>query len=177
MGILGLISELLPLASSVHLSQFRNKAIGIDGYCWLHRSAYSCAAEIVQNKPTNRYLNFLRDMLNCLCYNNITPIIVLDGCELLAKQQENRIRAKDREMNKDKALQALVDNNNDVANEYFQRAITVTEEMIRNFISLLEEMKIRYIVAPYESDSQLTHLFLTKQIHLVITEDSDLLVL
>jgi exonuclease-1 len=35
---------------------------------------------------------------------------------------------------------------------------------------------VEYYVAPYEADAQLAYLYLTKRVHAVITEDSDLLI-
>lgn len=36
-------------------------------------------------------------------------------------------------------------------------------------------MKVDFIVAPYEADSQMAYLFKTGKVQLVITEDSDLI--
>ncbi len=47
--------------------------------------------------------------------------------------------------------------------------------MAHTFILALRELGIEYYVAPYEADAQLAHLFLTDQVQLVVTEDSDLL--
>jgi exonuclease 1 len=62
------------------------------------------------------------------------------------------------------------------AMSFFQRATTVTDEMQRRFIQLLKEHNISYVVAPYEADAQIAALYDSKQIDLVITEDSDLIV-
>jgi exonuclease-1 len=49
---------LLPLLKSIQrateLKKFQGKTLGVDGYGWLHRAAYSCAAELAQGKPTNK---------------------------------------------------------------------------------------------------------------------------
>lgn len=37
-------------------------------------------------------------------------------------------------------------------------------------------MNVEYYVAPYEADAQLAYLYLTNRAHVVITEDSDLLI-
>ncbi|ETO28260.1 hypothetical protein RFI_08871 [Reticulomyxa filosa] len=40
----------------------------------------------------------------------------------------------------------------------------------------LKQLKVEFVVAPYEADAQLAYLYHTKQISAVISEDSDLLV-
>lgn len=53
-----LLSGLLPLLKSiqrpVELKKFQGQTLGIDGYGWLHRAAYSCAVELAQGKPTDK---------------------------------------------------------------------------------------------------------------------------
>lgn len=36
-------------------------------------------------------------------------------------------------------------------------------------------MDVSYVVAPYEADSQMAHLWRTKKVSAIITEDSDLI--
>lgn len=47
--------------------------------------------------------------------------------------------------------------------------------MAFEFIQHLKELKIEFIVAPYEADAQLTYLYLSGRAQVIITEDSDLL--
>ena len=47
MGIQGLLPFLKQIQREVHVSSFRGKKVAVDGYCWLHRGAYSCALQLV----------------------------------------------------------------------------------------------------------------------------------
>jgi hypothetical protein len=40
---------------------------------------------------------------------------------------------------------------------------------------LCRAMDVSYVVAPYEADSQMAHLWRTKKVSAIITEDSDLI--
>lgn len=52
------LAGLLPLLKSIQrnteLKGFSGKTLGVDAYGWLHRAAYSCAAELGQGKLTTR---------------------------------------------------------------------------------------------------------------------------
>ena len=49
---------LLPLLKSIQkpteLKKLQGQTLGVDGYGWLHRAAYSCADELAQGKPTKK---------------------------------------------------------------------------------------------------------------------------
>ena len=53
-----ILSGLLPLLKSIQkptqVSKCKGQTLGVDGYGWLHRAAYSCALELGQNKPTDK---------------------------------------------------------------------------------------------------------------------------
>lgn len=57
----------------------------------------------------------------------------------------------------------------------FMEAVEINSMMVYHLTQTLEAMNVKYIVAPYESDAQLTYLFKAGKIDAVITEDSDLL--
>ena len=83
MGIQVLLKELKPVTKTdSHISRFRGKRAGIDASCWLHRSAHSCAWELVSGKPTRKYLSYLVKCLNCLKNFGVIPIVVFDGAAL-----------------------------------------------------------------------------------------------
>lgn len=49
---------LLPLLKSIQrpteLKLLHGETLGVDAYGWLHRAAFSCAAELAQGKPTSK---------------------------------------------------------------------------------------------------------------------------
>jgi exonuclease-1 len=69
----------------------------------------------------------------------------------------------------------LLDGNMQGANKKYTEAIEITTDMIQKLLVELKCLRIEYIVAPYEADAQLAYLFKIRQIDLVVTEDSDLL--
>jgi len=69
----------------------------------------------------------------------------------------------------------LLDGDMQGANKKYTEAIEITTDMIQKLLVELKCLRIEYIVAPYEADAQLAYLFKIRQIDLVVTEDSDLL--
>ena len=69
----------------------------------------------------------------------------------------------------------LLDGDMQGANKKYTEAIEITTDMIQKLLVELKCLRIVYIVAPYEADAQLAYLFKIRQIDLVVTEDSDLL--
>ena len=57
----------------------------------------------------------------------------------------------------------------------YMEAVDITPDMANMVIQSIKALKVECIVAPYEADAQLTHLYLTGKAQVVITEDSDLL--
>ena len=55
------------------------------------------------------------------------------------------------------------------------RTIRVTQDIICEALTVLRLKNIEYLVAPYETDSQLSKLWVDGHVDYVITEDSDLI--
>ncbi len=53
MGINGLIPFLNKSSVKCNVSQFNGKTVAIDGYCWLHKGAFSCADQLVIGEKTD----------------------------------------------------------------------------------------------------------------------------
>jgi exonuclease 1 len=115
-------------------------------------------------------------MLNLLAKHNITPIMVFDGEPLPSKSICNNKRHKLRTHNKALARSASEMGDTTLASTLYQRAISVTKEMINDLINALIDVNIQYIVAPYEADAQLAYLSRNKLVDIIITEDSDCIV-
>jgi exonuclease-1 len=54
MGISGLLPLLKSIQQQKHLSDLSGKTLAVDGYVWLHKGAYGCAADLVNGKPTTK---------------------------------------------------------------------------------------------------------------------------
>ena len=111
-----------------------------------------------------------------LIHFGVTPYLVFDGDYLPSKAGTEDERAKRRA--ESKRLGQELQRVGKVSQAYleFQKAIDVTPEMARQLIEELKRHNVKYVVAPYEADSQLAYLERKGMIHGIISEDSDLLV-
>jgi exonuclease-1 len=175
MGISGLLGALNSIVVDSHIKEFEGKTVGIDIYCWLHKAAYSCPIEIVQNLPTDKYVRYCVKRIRLLQQYNVKPLIVFDGGPLPMKEQTALERRVMRETHKEKGLELLKQGDINGAKESFQKAIEITKTMVYTLIKVFRELNIDFIVAPYEADAQLAFLSLNNYIACIITEDSDLL--
>ena len=105
---------------------------------------------------------------------------MIDELEIRTNEFENAKRktviVKARQSYKLLAERAIRNGDENLANSYYQRSVTVTYEMVNQLIISLRKQNIDFIVSPYESDAQLAYLSINGYIDVVVTEDSDLLV-
>ena len=101
--------------------------------------------------------------------------MVFDGAKLQMKNRIESERQKQRSEAKAKAKELEANGDTKGATKKFIEAIEITPEIVSQLIAELKRLKVDYFVAPYEADAQLAYFYLQKQIDLVITEDSDLL--
>jgi exonuclease-1 len=52
MGISGLLPSLKKLQRDVNIKEYAGKRVAVDGHCWLHRGAISCADDLALGFPT-----------------------------------------------------------------------------------------------------------------------------
>ena len=107
--------------------------------------------------------------------HGIKPILVFDGARLEMKSRIEEERKKIRAEAREKAEQFLRQGNVVGANRKFVEAIEISADIVKQLIHHIKNLKVEYVVAPYEADAQLAYLFKQGKIDLVITEDSDLL--
>jgi XPG N-terminal domain len=55
MGIPGLLPVLKDVTSRTHIRHFQGRTAAIDAYILLYRGAYSCAEELCEGRPVNRF--------------------------------------------------------------------------------------------------------------------------
>ncbi|KAL5508740.1 hypothetical protein ACEPAG_4775 [Sanghuangporus baumii] len=176
MGIQGLLPLLKPIQRHRHLSEFAEQTLAVDAYVWLHRGAYACAAELVQGRPTRRYVDFCMARVRLLRHHRIEPYLVFDGGPLPAKLSTEKEREKRREENARRAKELLAQGKSSQAAEFFTKCVDVTPQMAHQVIKALKAEGVQYVVAPYEADAQLAYLEREGLVDGIITEDSDLLV-
>ena len=111
-----------------------------------------------------------------LMYFGVTPYIVFDGGILPSKVVTEEARAARREESKKAGLRLYHTGRVSQAHQELQKAVDVTPYMARVVIEELKKLKVQYVVAPYEADSQLVYLEKQALINGIISEDSDMLV-
>ncbi|VVC41537.1 Hypothetical protein CINCED_3A009116 [Cinara cedri] len=175
MGIQGLLPLLEKSWKSVNISQYSGCTVAIDAYSWLHKGVYTCAEKLARGEDCQAYVYYCMRFVSMLLAKNIKPILVFDGQHLPAKADTELKRRKLREQNRKKAAELLRLDKGKEASVLLRRSIDVTHKMALNLIKKCREINVDCIVAPYEADSQLAYLNLSGIAHIVITEDSDLL--
>ncbi|CAD7977067.1 unnamed protein product, partial [Amoebophrya sp. A25] len=155
MGIKQLHKLLRPMAQTRYQidRSWSGKRVGVDAMCWMHRGAVACAYELLLGKETDKFVRFFMDMVFMLLWNGIIPIIIFDGQDLPAKQEEASKRRQEREEARDKVLdasrklgdgRAALDIN---VQKNATKAIKISVEMIERILAALRELNIEFMVA------------------------------
>ena len=190
-GLLGLLKSIQKPCS---LQSFRGQTVGVDAYGWLHRGAIACAIDLALGKHTTklefagvlssiitadilyRFVDFAMHRVRMLLHFGIKPYVVFDGDLLPSKKATEQERNDRRCASKKAGLELLRLGKTSMAYQELQKAVDITPEMARMLIDQLDQIGVRYVVAPYEADSQLAYLERRGFVDAVISEDSDLLV-
>ena len=175
MGIQGLLPLLKDIQVKTSISSFSGLTVGIDAYCWLHKGAYGCAKDLIFQKSTRIYINYVMRRVDMLISHNVTPILVFDGGHLPAKAETEKGRRSRKKQYRERGMAALKEGNTKEAYECFQRCYDITPVMAGEVIDECFAMNVQCIVAPYEADAQLAYLMKEGITQLTISEDSDLL--
>ncbi|GME71432.1 unnamed protein product [Ambrosiozyma monospora] len=176
MGVTGLLPILKPIQNPVSLEAYRGKTLAVDTYAWLHKGVFSCSMQLALNQPTQAYINYIMKKIKMLNHFGITPYMVLDGDALPRKKGTEIERAQRRDHHKKMALEAYDKKNNKLAMSHFQKACDVTPEMAKAVIEYFKIHNVKFVVAPYEADSQMVYLEKAGLVDGIISEDSDLLI-
>jgi exonuclease-1 len=176
MGVSGLLPVLKPIQEATTLERYRGKTLAIDTYAWLHKASFCCAEDLVLERPTKAYINYFNKRIQMLRHFNIKPYFVFDGDYLPSKGNTEKEREIRRNEYKQLAIEAKKTGNSKLAFNYYQKACDISPEMAKSVINELKIKFIKYIVAPYEADSQMVMLEKLGLVDGIISEDSDLLI-
>lgn len=94
MGITGLLPVLRSITERIHISTYANQRVAVDAYCWLHRGAHYCAADLYHQRPTVAYVEYCMSWVRMLKSFAVTPVIVFDGGPLPMKMGKEAERLK-----------------------------------------------------------------------------------
>ncbi|OQR79983.1 exonuclease 1-like [Tropilaelaps mercedesae] len=175
MGVAGLLPLLKNASQPGHISDFKGSTAAVDGYCWLHRGAFSCAEKLVLGEKTDMHIRFCMKMIKTLQANGVRPVVVFDGKSLPSKAETNKKRSESKKENRAKARMLFADGQASEAKKVMRRCVEITPELAHQFIEELRRKDVDYIVAPYEADAQLAFLNLNGFVDFVVSEDSDLM--
>lgn len=176
MGVSGLLPILKSIQENTTLERYRGQTLAIDTYAWLHKASFTCAEDIVMERPTRSYINYFNKRIKMLQHFNITPYFVFDGDYLPRKAAVEKEREERRNEYKKLANDAKASGNNKLAFSHFQKACDISPELAKSLINELKMKYIKYVVAPYEADSQMVMLEKLGLVDGIISEDSDLLI-
>ncbi|KAJ6111834.1 hypothetical protein N7523_007895 [Penicillium sp. IBT 18751x] len=176
MGIKGLHGLLKSIQKPCHIKKFSGQTLAVDAYGWLHRGTVACSVDLVLDRPTRKHIDFVLHRVRMLLYFGVTPYLVFDGDNLPSKAGTEQDRHRKRQESKALGLELQKKGRLPEAYQEFQKAVDVTPYMARQLIEELKQMKVQFVVAPYEADAQMVYLEQQGLIHGIISEDSDLLV-
>ncbi|KAG2383481.1 hypothetical protein C9374_004152 [Naegleria lovaniensis] len=175
MGIQGLLPCFKHVTKKGHISEYKDKKVAVDAYVWLHRGAYSCSAELCQNKPTDKFITYCMHMVNLLKHHKVIPVLVFDGARLPSKAETESERRTKRKEALEQAQIHLQNHRYEQANECFRKAVDIKPSMAHQLMLQLKKDNVEFVVAPYEADAQMAHMARTGYVACVVTEDSDLI--
>lgn len=169
MGVVGLLKCLKGIGKLRTLEDLEGLCLGVDGYGWLHRAVLTCAEDLVHNRPTTRYLEYIDRRVAQFERAGVKLYFVFDGASLPMKKRVDAQRA---------ALRADAKAKHSLSGSasHAHRAVDVTTDMASCVCAYLRAKKIPYVVAPYEADPQLVYLELNGHVNGLLSEDSDLLI-
>uniref|UniRef100_A0A0R3RJ64 Exonuclease 1 n=1 Tax=Elaeophora elaphi TaxID=1147741 RepID=A0A0R3RJ64_9BILA len=176
MGIHNLLPFVKKACRQGNISEFAQQSIAVDVSCLLHRGLIGCADKVVQGCETDFYIRYVLKYVRALLAIGCHIILVFDGQMLPAKKETNSSRREKRDFHKQRGDLLMSQGRASEAYDCFKRSASLTPKVIESTIEAFRCMDmVDVIVAPYESDAQLTFLTKAKMAQAVVTEDSDLI--
>jgi 5'-3' exonuclease len=193
MGVNGLFPDILKNYKARHqvrLSHFKGKRLGIDVSAWIHplckRETAAMSMQSIPAYPPTQLIDEIKRRVEILRQEDITPVFVFDGHRHPMKDVARIVRnAKLEKATKRQDLLLAKANNgenmSEAEREQFKKNWSdmnvPTNSLIATIANWLNENEIEYKCAPFEAEWQLVYLEMIGEIHGMITQDSDVLVL
>lgn len=173
MGVTGLLRLVQPYSESLPVSAFSGQTLGVDAFSWLHRAAICCAEQLVRGEHPTRLIQSIDNRVRVYERHNVGLYFVFDGAPLKMKERIVAQRRKARDEAKAGAERSA---GGSASSAFMKRAIDITSDHAAMVMAYLKARGIKFVVAPYEADSQLVYLEKMGYIDAIISEDSDMLV-
>lgn len=173
MGIKRLFTFFKSNFEEKELRSISGKTLGIDGMNWLYQAFFSVCDMIDSiHVPIIRKLEYRFKLLQ---KHNINFVVVIDGKSLKCKSVALRKRKEKREYYMKQAKKYEDEEDFGQLAVYQKYSQEVTPELVFFFIDYLKFKGFKYVVAPYEADSQLAYMLRQGEIDYISSEDSDFL--
>ena len=175
MGIKGLFSFLDLHETSIFQLQNINK-IAVDISCWLHKVKYvdNCALAIDKNHTgwKRAFINIFKP----LC-TKFEVIFVFDGATPEIKRKEHDGRRVNNAAMRKLGLALLTNDLTKAKGMQTLVKLIEVETLLPQVKQLITDtLKAGYVDAEYEADQKLAYMSVNREVDLVLTEDSDLIV-
>lgn len=131
---------------------------------------YACRCKGIDFFDPITFLGPVRKLINKMRVHKIKLIVVIDGLPVNLKEDTINKRKKKK---LDNTIKANLAEDQKEEIKYARQSLDIKNEHISFLIEYLIDEKVEYLIAPNESDSQLSYMNKTKQCDFIITEDSD----
>jgi exonuclease-1 len=161
MGIKDLLRHVEHASRPAHLSEWRGQTVAVDVSCWLHRGAFGCARDVVENRAAPKLTAFVLHRCGLLRHNGIEPLLVFDGANLQLKAPTDSSRTVKRRASLREAQRLWKARRWEAATAHYQKAIRIRRHHVVDVIAALRGAKggpIQFVVAPNEADAQLVQV-------------------
>ena len=177
MGIKDLLGKVGGASRATHLRDFSGRTVAVDASCWLHRGAFGCARQVVEQLPAPALTAFMLHKANLLRHHGVEPLLVFDGANLRLKAPTDNDRKAKRSASLREARRLHANRDFLAAEKHYQRAIRIGRSHALAVFAALKAASppIAFVVAPNEADAQLVQCCVEGRASAVMTEDSDLL--
>ena len=148
------------------------EAVAVDSYCWLHRGAYSCSAELVEGVPTDKFIASFVKRAALLRRCGVEAVYVFGGGRMPGSRQGLTDSARARQ-------RATAPGRTSARETQMLRTRRISAQWMspRDGKAVIDRLRAEghaCVVAPYEADARWAprrHGFVDG----VITEDSDMI--
>ncbi|OHS94688.1 hypothetical protein TRFO_39129 [Tritrichomonas foetus] len=154
-----LLPIIIDVTETIPISTIKNARIGINGNDWLYRAGFHHPIEShdINSDHFSIVLNELSEQLTQLIDQNITPVIVFDGCTSPFKTHLIEKEKNFKNSQYEHALQLDEKDFKNAAFPYYINSLSINFNMIQRWIIDLKTANIEYYIAPTEADAQLSH--------------------